>query len=101
MDEKLKDKKIESKLSIIGPVAALIATIIATYANLPPVLQYIMILSVTVLTLVTVYGVFRHEIANPYKKAVSAIKHYLLVKKYLSQFGLFVDRPAPIGIYSA
>lgn len=90
--EKRKGERIEHRLSIIGPIAGLFATILATYTKLPPLVQYIMILLFGVLTLVSVYYVLWHHIASLFNKAVSAKKHHSLVKKYLREFSLFVDR---------
>ena len=92
MDEKLKDKSISSNVSMIGPLAALLAAIITAFANLPSTLQYIMVLLIAVIAVVSVYVVFGQQLRRFFKKTTMATKHHFLIKKYFSEFDSFVDR---------
>ena len=91
MDEKLKDKSTGSNVSMIGPLAALLAAIITASANLSTTLQYIMVLLIAVIAVVSVYVVFGQQFRRFFKKSTMAIKHHFLVKKYFSEFNSFVD----------
>ena len=92
MDEKLKDKSTSSNVSMIGPLAALLAAIITVSADLPSTLQYIMVLLIAVIAVVSVYVVFGQQFRKFYKKTKMAIKHHFLTKKYFSKFNMFIDR---------
>ena len=92
MDEKLKDKNRESKVSMIGPLSALLAALITAFANLPAIIQYIMVLLISVIAVVSVYVVFGQQFIRFFKKTTMATKHHFLAKKYFSEFNGFVDR---------
>jgi len=92
MDEKLKEKSRGSKVSMIGPLAALLAAIITVSADLPVVLQYIMVLLLAMIAAVSVYVVFWQQFTRFFKKTKMAIKHHFFTKKYFSKFNMFIDR---------
>ncbi len=79
MDEKLKDKSAGSNVSMIGPLAALLAAIITAFANLPSTLQYIMVLLIAVIAVVSVYVVFGQQLRRFFKKTTMATKHHFLI----------------------
>jgi len=91
-NDKLKDERIAHITSMIGPLAGLVATIIATFSNLPPVIQYIMVLLLVIITVLSIYVVFGQSLLILLKKAATAIKHRFLVKKYYDDFNLLSDR---------
>lgn len=92
MDEKVKDKSVGSNVSMIGPLAALLAAIITAFANLPTTFQYVMVLLIAVIASVSVYVVFGQQIRRFFKKSTMKIKHHFLVNKHFSEFNRFVDR---------
>lgn len=92
MDEKLKDKNRESKVSMIGPLAAFLAAIITASADLPVELQYIMVSLLAVIATVSIYVVFGQQCVRLYQKTRIAIKNHFLASKYLSEFNLFINR---------
>jgi len=92
MDDKLKDKNREYKVSMIGPLAALLAAIITAFADLRPVLQYTMVFLLVVIAVASIYVVFGSHVISVWRKIRITIKHHLLVKKYFNQFSMFVDR---------
>ena len=92
MDEKLKQKNKESKVSMIGPLAALLAAIITAYADLPVEVRYIMVLLLGVIAVVSVYIVFGQQFTKVFEKTRKSIKHRSLSKNYFNEFGAFIDR---------
>lgn len=92
MDDKLKDKNRGSKVSMIGPLAALVAAIITAFADFFPALQYAMFFLLVVIAATSIYVVFGSHTVSLWRKMRLSIKHRLLVKKYFGQFSMFVDR---------
>ncbi len=92
MNEKLKDKSTGSNVSMIGPLAALLAAIITTFTNLPATLQYIMVFLIAVIAVISVYVVFGQKLRRFLKKSKMAIKHHFFIKKHFGEFNMFVDR---------
>jgi len=95
-ESKSKEKSTGSKVSMIGPLAGLVAAIITVFSNLPAVLQYIMVLLLAMITVVSVYVVFGQQFIGFFKRTTMAVKHHFLTKKYFTEFNSFVDRLAEL-----
>jgi len=95
-ESKSKEKSTGSKVSMIGPLAGLVAAIITVFSNLPAVLQYIMVLLLAMITVVSIYVVFGQQFIGFFKRTTMAVKHHFLAKKYFTEFNRFVDRLAEL-----
>lgn len=91
-DNKTNNERIVHITSMIGPLAGFVATIIATFSNLPTVIQYIMVLLLVMITVVSTYVVLGQWLTRLFKKTAKAIKHHFLTKKYFSDFSRFIDK---------
>jgi len=93
IDEKSKDKKTLTMVSIIGALVGLLIIIIAAHSLFPTIMFHsIVVVLIALIVVVNGYEVFGQSIIEFVKKKRMAKKHRILTKKYSENFNKIVDR---------
>ena len=81
-----------SRLSTIGPIAGLVAILIAVFSDLPPIVQYIMVFLLALLTAVSAYVACGKLFIQLLKRIRQKTKDHFLVTRHFKTFDKFLAR---------